>query len=166
MYVYHYGDKFDLPFVNTRCLLNNVPVPSPKSAVDTCKVARKWTKFTSNRLGTLADALTTRRKGQLSKRQWKLAALGHRPTMDKMVKYCVGDTHAVEAVYKELRKVMRQHPNMAPVFAGETGSLRCPACGSASTRSHGRSRSMHFLNYHRRCNECSTTYISKKEKIR
>ena len=167
MVIYHYGDKFDWPFINTRCLANGLLPPAPKSSVDTCKVARSALKMTSNRLGNLAEFLNDpdAQKGGLSKKQWKLAAQGHKPTLDEMLDYCVEDIIATEGVYLRLRPVIRIHPHIAPVMLGEPASVRCPACGSSNTQSHGPRRTMRQIQHRRRCNACGHTYIGHRTSI-
>lgn len=167
MLVHHYGDKFDRPFLNTRCLANGLIPPGPKSSVDTCKVARAALKMTSNRLGNLADFLNPpdQQKGGLSKKQWKLAAQGHRATLDAMQQYCVDDVVATEGVYLRLLPVMTSHPHMAPIIFGEDSALRCPACGSANTHAQGRRRTMHQIHHRRSCKDCGHWYIGHRKSI-
>lgn len=39
--VTHNGDKFDLPKINSRFIINNLPPTTPYFSVDTCKVCKK-----------------------------------------------------------------------------------------------------------------------------
>lgn len=167
MLVHHYGDKFDLPFLNTRCLANGIVPPAPKSSIDTCKIARAALKMTSNRLGNLADFLASpdARKGALSKKQWKLAGQGHRATLDAMLDYCIADVIATEAVYLKLRSVIRQHPHMAAVVLDEPAALRCPACGGVNTHKHATRRTLRQIQSRRRCDDCGHTYIASRTSI-
>ena len=47
--VAHNGDKFDIPKINARFILNGFQPPSPYKSVDTVKVAKKTFNFTSNK---------------------------------------------------------------------------------------------------------------------
>jgi hypothetical protein len=48
--VAHYGSRFDLPFVNTRCLEHGELPPAPATMIDTWRIARNTLAMTSNRL--------------------------------------------------------------------------------------------------------------------
>lgn len=167
--VHHYGDKFDWRFLVTRCLANGITPPGQKATVDTWKVARNHLKLTSNRLANIAEFLNDEdsQKGGLSKAQWKLAAQGHKPTLDAMLEYCIGDVIATEQIYLKLRQVMNAHPHIAAVEKGVDVNILCPACGSSNTRQHGLRRTKLTLQHRRRCEEtnCRHVYISKRETI-
>lgn len=165
--VHHYGDKFDWPFLVTRCLANGITPPAYKSTVDTCMVARHNLKMTSNRLGNLADFFNGEdaQKGSLSKKQWKLAAQGHGPTLDAMLEYCISDVIATEQVYLQLRAVMKHHPHIAPVVKGVDQNTVCPACGSAHTQGHGHRRTKRQIQHRRRCQSCAHVFLASVQTI-
>ena len=165
--VHHYGDKFDLPFVNTRALENGLLPPLPPTTIDTCKVARSGLKMTSNRLGVLAESFGGDcQKGGLSKEEWKLATHGHRPTMDRMLAYCLDDVLATEQVYLNLRPIIRNHPYIGPaVGSAIERQKQCPTCGSVNTHGHDTRRSKCFEIYRRRCLNCGSAFESGRRKI-
>ena len=53
----HNGDKFDLPWVRTRCLYHKIPVFPNYTTVDTLKQARSKFRFNSNKLDYIAQFL-------------------------------------------------------------------------------------------------------------
>lgn len=160
--VYHYGDRFDLRFLNTRCLENGILPPAKVTSIDTWKVAKYNLAMTSNRLGTLAESFGgDNQKGSLSKEQWKLAHHGHKPTLDAMMEYCVGDVMATEAIYIKMRPLMWSHP----IMHGTAEENRCPVCGSYRTHGNGTRRTRQYLVYRQRCAECGNGFIRKREKI-
>lgn len=167
MIVHHYGDRFDLRFVNTRCLENDLLPPLPPTTLDTWKVARSHLAMTSNRLGVLAESFGgDNQKGGLSKEQWKLAVHGHKPTLDAMLDYCIDDVLATEAVYLKLRPVIRHHPYIGPATGPASDRVKqCPTCGSHHTHGHDTRRTKCFEVYRRRCMNCGSAFESSRRKI-
>lgn len=165
--VHHYGDKFDLPFLNTRALINNLLPPLPPSTIDTCKIARNGLKMTSNRLAALAETLAgeDEQKQGLSKDQWKLAAIGHKKTLDAMLDYCIADVIATEAIYLRMRPIMRHHPFVGKSTHKDEGYDVCPACGGTHTIKHGSRRTRRFEVFRRRCQACGNAYEAGRKKI-
>lgn len=165
--VHHYGDRFDLRFVNTRCLEHGMLPPLPPTTIDTWKVARSGLAMTSNRLGTLAESFGgDHQKGGLSKEQWKLAVHGHKPTLDAMLEYCIDDVLATEAIYLAMRPIIRNHPYIGPATGAAVDRVnQCPACGSCSTQGHGARRTKSFEVYRRRCLNCGTAFESGRRKL-
>lgn len=168
MLVHQFGDRFDLPFINSRALAWGLLPPNQIRTIDTWKVARSNLALTSNRLGSLADFLNDpdAQKGGLSKTEWKLAAHGDREVLDKMVEYNIEDVIATEEVYKRLRPLIKNHPYMAaPTQPGETRT-RCPACNSQNTDSTGSyyTKTQHVRR--RRCTECHTPFEEGRSVIK
>lgn len=161
--VYHYGDRFDLRFLNTRCLEHGELPPHKLTSIDTWKVARSNLAMTSNRLVTLAESFGgDHQKGSISKEQWKLAAHGHRETLDAMLEYCIGDVLATEAVYLKLRPLMASHPTLYSDGSGEI----CPACGSDNTTGNGTRVTKSYRVYRQRCNACGLGFTNRREMIK
>ena len=161
--VHHYGDRFDLPFVNTRCLEWGELPPAATSKIDTWRVARQNLAMTSNRLGVLAESFGgDNQKGGLSKNQWKLAHHGDKEVLDAMMEYCIQDVRATEAIYLAMRPLIWNHPVM------HTGNdeILCPACGSEKTHGNGTRRTKHQLIYRQRCTKCGTGFIRRREAIK
>lgn len=165
--IHHYGDRFDLRFLNTRCIMHGIVPPHPPSTIDTWKVARSGLAMTSNRLGSLADSFADpdAQKSQLSKTQWKLANMGHRPTLDAMLDYCIQDVIATEAIYLRLRPIIRNHPYIGAPAGPDERRQQCPACGSLETHGHDTRRTKCFEVYRRRCTNCGTAFESGRRKI-
>jgi uncharacterized protein YprB with RNaseH-like and TPR domain len=163
--IYHYGDRFDLPFLNTRLLDWGLEPCSQVRSIDTWKVARSALALTSNRLGNLAAFLNDpdAQKGGLTKKQWKLAAHGDKATLDAMLEYNIGDVVATEQVYLRLRPLMKNHPFVAvPDGSGHT----CPACGSNNSVSQGSYYTKRMHVRRRRCKECGTPFEEGRSAVR
>jgi hypothetical protein len=160
--VHHYGDRFDLRFLNTRCLEWGLLPPGKPTTIDTWKVAKFNLAMTSNRLGTLAESFGgDHQKGGLSKEQWKLAVHGDRDVLDAMMQYCIDDVLATEAVYLKMRPLIWNHP----ITHVKYGDLVCPTCGSGNTTGNGTRRTKHYLVHRQRCRECGASFERKREKM-
>jgi DNA polymerase elongation subunit (family B) len=167
--VAHYGSRFDLPFLNTRCLEHGIAPPVSTSMIDTWRVARSQLAMTSNRLGTLGESFADpeNQKGGMSKRQWKLAVHGCQDTLDEMLEYCIQDVTTTEEVYLKLLPVIKHHPFVGPAPQGRPAqeSLTCPVCGSMDTQGHDSRRTKNFAVFRRRCKNCGSAFESARKKL-
>lgn len=160
--VYHYGDRFDLRFLNTRCLEHDILPPGKVTSIDTWKIAKYNLAMTSNRLKTLAESFGgNNQKGELEKEQWKLAVHGDKYVLNAMMNYCMDDVKATEAVYLKLRPLIWNHP----ITHHKEGDTICPACGSENTGGNGTRRTKHYINYRQRCLDCGTSFTRRREKL-
>jgi DNA polymerase elongation subunit (family B) len=164
--VHHYGDRFDLPFVNTRALEWGLEPPRPVAQIDTWRIARKGLAMTSNRLRTLAESFSDTQKGDIAKNEWKLAAHGDKKVLKKMLDYCIDDVLATEQVYLALRPLIRNHPYMGLAADMPTVHEPCPVCGSDHTQNRGARRTKCFVIRRHHCQSCGTWYDGKRKKVR
>lgn len=163
--VHHYGDRFDLPFVNTRALEWGLEPPRPVATIDTWRIARNHLAMTSNRLRTLAESFSDVPKGDIAKNEWKLAAHGDRKTLRKMLDYCIDDVLATEQVYLALRPLIRNHPYMGIVHDLPLTHENCPVCGSAATQNRGTRRTKCFIIRRHQCLDCGSWFKGKQKKV-
>lgn len=116
--VAHYGDRFDRPYFNGRCLIHGLKPPPPTNQRDTCHIAWKQFKFSSNRLQNLADILRCDQKKQRKEVPdhwpgWWLAALaGNKKAIADMADYCKQDVQTLEKVYLKLQPYDKAHPRL------------------------------------------------------
>lgn len=103
--VHHYGDRYDLPFLNTR-LLNyrrRLLDTGSRVFVDTWWHARHRLKLHNNRLDSLIHYLDTKTlKTGLDGNIWTSAVTGVRSSMDWVVKHNIHDVKALEEVTRVL----------------------------------------------------------------
>ena len=163
--VHHYGDRFDLRFVNTRALEWGLEPPRPVATIDTWKVARSHLAMTSNRLRTLAESFSESQKGDIAKNEWKLAAHGDPRVLKRMLDYCIGDVLATEEVYLALRPLIRNHPYMGLAVELPADDGICPVCGSASTQSRGTRRTKCFVIRRHQCQSCGSWFDGARKKV-
>lgn len=128
----HNGDKFDLAWIRTRCLLHKISMFPTYTTVDTLKVARSKFRFNSNRLDYLGKFLGIGKKIKTGGfGLWKDVMNDNKSALDKMVKYCKGDVSLLEKVHLTMANHI-QAKNHAGVARGGT-KTSCPECGSEKT---------------------------------
>ena len=149
--VAHNGNRFDIPIMNSRFLVNGLTPPSTYKQVDTLKVARQKFSFNSNKLNDIGEFLGLGKKvdtGGFS--LWKGCMEGDPKCWNKMKKYNKVDVTLLEKVYKTLRAWMPTHPNIGIL----KGRHACTHCGSTKTQNRGFS----YAKYHKyqrfQCKSC------------
>lgn len=126
--VAHFGDRFDLPMLNTRAILNGLPPYNTVRSVDTKKVASGVFKFPSNKLDALAKYFGIPGKIDTEFQLWIDCIKGKEEALEKMRVYNVQDVDVLEEVYLKLRPYIKSHPNVAVYL--NTDERGCSACGS------------------------------------
>ena len=161
----YYGKGFDVPYVNTRCISNNIPVPAPFTVIDPWETARKYLKLARNDMGSVAALVgATHQKTHLPWASWLLAHYGHKQSIDDLIKYNVNDIKTLEDVYFGLRPLMVNHPYLG-YKDGTNPSLRCPACGSSHTHSRGSRYTRSYQVLLRRCSDCGTQMEAGRKRL-
>jgi uncharacterized protein YprB with RNaseH-like and TPR domain len=125
--VAHNGDRFDIPWIRTRCLIHGLPMmPNPKS-IDTLKYARSKFNFNSNRLDYLAQYMGLGGKLPTGFDLWKGVVLRKSESaLAKMVRYCKRDVLLLEKVWDRMNSYVpaKSHAGKEP--------HHCPECGENS----------------------------------
>jgi len=161
----YYGSGFDVPYVNTRAIINGMPPPVPFTVIDPWKTARSQLKLARNSMDSVASAIGSRfSKTHLPWAKWLLAQYGDKAAITELLKYNVNDIKVLEEVYYGLRPLMRNHPYLGRPVPGNS-ALRCPSCGNAHTKSHDSRRTKTFEVFRRRCNKCGCAYESHRKKL-
>lgn len=124
----HNGDKFDLPWVKTRCLFHSIPMFPSYTTLDTLKAARSKFKFQSNTLNYIAGFLGLGSKSPTSFDLWKKILLNNdAKSLDYMIKYCKQDVVLLEKVYLKLSNYITAKTHHGMLNGGE--KTDCPECG-------------------------------------
>lgn len=122
----HNGDKYDLPWVRTRCLYHGISLFPSYTTIDTLKYARSKFKFNSNKLDYIAQFLGLGAKITTGFNLWKDIVLNSdKKAMEQMVTYCKGDVVLLEKIYNKLAP---HFPEKTHVSKDKTD---CPTCGSS-----------------------------------
>ena len=135
----HNVSGFDMPKIRGRCLVHDIPLPSPYKEIDTYRIARKEFGFDRNSLEYLAEVLGVGMKGTHGNfpgfELWKACLAGDKKAWKEMEEYNRLDVDITEKVYLALRPYTTNHPNLG-VFI-ESEELICPKCGSDSNERRG-----------------------------
>lgn len=124
--VAHNGDRFDIPKMNSRFLVNGLMPPSSYFSIDTLTVAKKTFGFSSNKLDALAGYFGIPHKLDTSFELWRDCLAGDQEALDYMVEYNKKDVEILEDVYLRLRPYIKNHPNISNL----TDRVCCCSCGS------------------------------------
>lgn len=126
--VAHNGSNFDVPNMNTRFIVNNLPPTSPYQTIDTVSIARKQFGFTHNNLNALARVFGFKVKLEVNFELWKKCVEGDEKALRKMQIYNKHDVGLLEEVYMKIRPWIHSHPNLG--LYGESTEPVCSNCGS------------------------------------
>lgn len=101
------GKAFDQKKLNARFIIHGMQPPASYKHIDTCVLAKRHFKFTSNKLDYMTKALSTRHtKSAHSKFSgfdlWKQCLLGNQDAWSEMEKYNKKDVLALQDLYKKL----------------------------------------------------------------
>jgi len=140
--VTHNGNKFDIPWVRTRCAVNHVPMMPHYISIDTYAEVKHKFNFASNKLSYIAKVLGLGEKLDTGgSKLWKQVLMGetelenndfwerlilgnNAAALDKMVRYCQQDVRLLEQVWESLNTYIKPKSH----FGG--GTNYCPECGS------------------------------------
>ncbi len=156
--VYHNGDRFDLPWVKTRCLFHKIPTLPAYKSVDTLQWARRKFLFNSNKLDYIARYLGIGAKIKTGYDLWKEVVLeNNADAMNRMVTYCCGDVNLLKKVWRRLADVMPHKTHVGVLAGGEKWS--CPHCGSTNVNvSKTRVTAGGSRQYQMVCKDCGSYY--------
>ena len=156
----HNGDKFDLPWIRTRCLFHRIPVFPTYTTIDTLKHSRSKFRFNSNRLDYIAQYLNVGEKLETGGFDlWKDIVLNKdKEALEKMVTYCKNDVTILEKVHDQLSNYVPHKTHYGVANSGEKYS--CPECGSEDLRfSQKRYTATGTPRIQLQCNECHKYYL-------
>ena len=156
----HNSDNFDIKKFNTRAIKYGLAPISQKVTIDTLKMARKYFKFTSNKLSYIADFLEVDAKE--ASPDWELIKQGDADELKYMQEYNEQDVIVTREVYKKLRSFHHTHPNTSQEIRDVNGEIvrSCKKCSSTNIRRDG----TRLLNSGRRrqqwrCRDCKGASI-------
>ncbi len=163
VWVYHYGRRFDKPYVNTKLLMHGLPTLLDVQDIDTWWYARHKLKLNNNRLDTVQKAFNLPdSKTPLDGPLWRRAGAGHVPSLRKVEEHCHYDVLCLEEAYLTLRPVIHNHPNIA-LLDGVKG-VCCTNCGSDNYVKKGlvpKGNSRVTLRQRYKCKDCHTNFYSR-----
>lgn len=156
----HNGDKFDLKWLNTRCLIHGINFPEAKT-VDTLVIARRRFRFNSNKLDYIANYLFGENKISTSFSLWKNVCNGDKEALAEMVRYCEKDVVLLERVWNELQKFHKPKTH-AGTLAGYD-RWTCPECASENVHTNKtRTTTAGNFRFEMKCKDCLRHYTISK----
>lgn len=159
----HNGDKFDLAWIRTRCLLHRIEMFPQYNTIDTLKIARSKFRFNSNRLDYIGKFLGLGQKIHTDFNLWKDIMLNNdKLALDKMIDYCIQDVVLLEKVHKELNNHIPAKTHYGVIFGEGRGS--CPECGSDDiVKNNKRVTASGLVKIQYKCKTCNKMH-SKTDK--
>jgi hypothetical protein len=149
----HNGDRFDIPWLRTRCIKHGIPCFPKYKSIDTLKIARSGFNFNSNRLDYISKFIGGKAKLPTDFNLWKRVMAGDKKALTQLVAYCRNDVLILEEVYHELSKYVEPKTNIAVLEGGE--SWHCPHCKSTTvTLSKTRVSAFGIKRHQLQCSQC------------
>ena len=160
----HNGDRFDLPFVRTRCLYHGILIFPKYRTLDTLKKSRSNFLFASNKLDYLGKFMGIGGKEEHEGfEMWrKIVEENDSEALDKMISYCERDVVMLEDVYFVLSPFIDHNNNFAVLRGGEKWD--CPECASKNVKMFRTyTTPMGVVRREMKCKDCRKQYkISNK----
>lgn len=129
------GDRFDIPLLKARLIVNGMPPLKTIKSVDTLKIAKQL-RFPSNKLDSMGAYLGLGRKTQhMGMKLWIDVMTGCPDALQLMLEYNEQDVLLLEAIYLKLRAFDARPANLGLFF--EDNLSRCPVCGSSDVEESG-----------------------------
>lgn len=129
--VAHNALNFDIPVIHTRLLFNGFTEPLPFKVVDTLKITKKYFRFPSNSLESIANYLkleSRKSKPVGGFELWKGYMQGKEEAIVNMINYNMDDVVVLEELYLKIRSWDKLHPNVS--LYDPSSKTSCPVCGS------------------------------------
>jgi DNA polymerase elongation subunit (family B) len=153
----HNSDAFDLKKFNARAIFYGMPPLPQKQQIDTLKEARKYFKFTSNKLSYLANYLGIESKDESP--DWNKILDGDTQELSYMREYNKKDVIVTEQLYFKLASWMRTHPDVSvhtPIKDIEGNIIKsCSNCNSTNLAPSGSRFTKKKAVKRYRCRDCN-----------
>ena len=156
----HNSNKFDIPIINTRFIVNGISPPSPYRKVDTLVLAKRHFKFNWNKLDYLNRTLNGDKKAPTGGMEtWKRCLKGDEEALAKMLKYNLQDVVLQEKLFVKLRPYVTGLPNMSVNMETPV----CPRCGGTHLHKRGYTYTNASRFQRLRCVDCGGWSRGRKD---
>lgn len=157
--IHHYGNKFDAPYIVTRAVIKNLGPFPDVPMLDTCLLAWKRFKLSSNRLKNIAKVFKCKwqklDKGNGWPMWWYEFLKGSAKYDKQMREYCGYDVMTLAEISDKMR------PYWPPSFVNrlypKTLGRHCNKCGSKELLSKGLKIFQRIECRQLRCKKCGST---------
>lgn len=155
----HNGDRFDIKWLRTRCLIHRIPFPTYVKSLDTLKKVKSMFNFQSNKLDYIAEMLGFGNKLPTGIDLWKEIIFDKsEEAMKTMVEYCNHDVVLLEDVYNAIQSYIKPETHVG-VHQGKA-KWSCPICGSEDVKYvKGEVTSAGTIKRHMYCEKSGADYI-------
>lgn len=151
--VAHNGDAFDVKKANARFIIHGMEPPSFYKTIDTLKIARRYFKFTSNKLNELGNYLNLGEKLPHTGMHLWFGCMNGDPDSWKLMKeYNVQDVRLLMKVYYRIASWHTSHPNLN--LYTDTHEDGCPKCQSMKVVKRGFKFAATTKRQQFKCNDC------------
>ena len=156
----HNGDRFDVKWLRTRCLIHRLPFPTYVKSLDTLKKVKSMFNFQSNKLDYIASVLGFGNKVPTGGMQlWdKIILEKDGKALEKMVNYCNHDVVLLQDVFGAIQPYIKPNTHVALHTGGE--KYDCPSCGGSDiVYKKSVITSKGTIQRQMECKECTNDYI-------
>lgn len=131
-----YSKGYDWPYLQTRMMVNNLPLLPPVPHIDLYYAAKIHLKLRSNRLASVQDFLQLpAKKTPLTMSLWMVARDGtdeeRKRALKTIDRHCLMDVVVLEQAYMKLRPLVKSHPHVG-LIKGLLGA--CHVCAGKLQR--------------------------------
>ncbi len=111
-------NKFDIPIINGRSIMQDLEVPSEYKVIDTLTLSKRYFKFTSNKLEHVSKVLNKKHKKSKHKKfegfsMWDECIKGNKAAWSEMQSYNKLDVLSTEEVFIKQAKWVKNNKNVA-----------------------------------------------------
>lgn len=159
MFITWYGERFDVPMVNSKLVKHGLQPLPPITHFDGWKTAKYRMNLSSNRLANVSSFLGLEEKTPVKGEVWKRAVAGYPDAIKYVEEHCLQDIVVLEQAYERLRPFAPTHLNLNLVQGTKSN---CPRCGSNSLQRRG-TQVAQARSYQRfQCTKCGSWCRSRK----
>jgi len=160
-----YGQRFDVPFLNTRLTAYSLKPLPPVPHIDGWRIAREKLKLHSNRLASVSSFLDIEEKTPLNGPIWIKASAGDPSALKYVIKHCKQDVLVLEQAFERIRQLATSGPNIG-IIQGKNVSA-CPRCGEeGQLQSRGTRTTVSQVYPRFQCQSCGAWSHGKPMKVK
>lgn len=163
--VAHYGQRFDLPFIQTRRMMQSLGPMANVPMIDTWRISKYKLKLNSNRLETISRSIPTNKdfKTPVEGHHWVKGAAGNDKSIQYIVDHCIADIKVLEKVFDTIAPLATGTPNLSKLFHGDIEG--CPMCASKNTHKRGLYLTGRGKKQRRYCSDCGHWFTTTAKDI-
>lgn len=153
-----YGTRHDVPLVNSRAVKHGLPILPPIPHVDGWRVSKYNLRLPSNRLASVSSFLELPEKTPIKSDMWVRARAGYMNGLKYVYAHGLQDVVVTREVYKRMRPLIREHPNVSHMNGVANG---CPSCGGVKVQKRGVTVSLKRVKQRYWCPTCGSWSSSR-----